>query len=80
MKCEDILKALDLYLEGDEASSVCVAFREHLAGCERCRVVVDSIKNTVTLFKETGESIEMPTDCRERLHETLRKKWQDKKS
>jgi predicted anti-sigma-YlaC factor YlaD len=78
MQCQDILKALDLYLEGDEADLTCAAFREHLIGCERCRIVVDTMRNTVTLFKGTGEQMTMPDECQKRLHEKLKHKWENK--
>ena len=79
MKCEDLIKALELHLEGDEADERCAAFVEHLSGCERCRVVVDTIKNTITLFRETDEAVEMPESCRERLGKALLEKWSGQK-
>ena len=79
MKCEELLKALELHLEGDEADERCAAFVEHLAGCDRCRVVVDTIKNTITLFRETDEAVEMPEECRERLSRALLAKWSEQK-
>ena len=77
MKCEELLKALELHLEGDAADERCAAFVEHLAGCDRCRVVVDTIRNTIMLFRETDETVEMPESCRERLSKALLEKWSE---
>lgn len=80
MKCEEILKALDLYLDGDEANATCVAFQKHLADCERCRIVVDTIQKTVKLFKDDEQQVEMPEHCQQKLHDMLRKKWDERKN
>ncbi|MDD5307376.1 MAG: zf-HC2 domain-containing protein [Deltaproteobacteria bacterium] len=75
MKCEDMLKALDLHLEGGAADEACAEFLRHMAGCERCRVVVDTIRNTVALYRESDTAVEIPEDCRRRLEQALRERW-----
>lgn len=76
MKCEDLLRALNDYVDGDIDPAVCDDFEEHLAGCNPCQMVVDSIRKTITLYK--GEEVyEMPLPFQERLHGVLREKWKD---
>jgi len=53
------------------------AFKEHLAGCNPCQVVVDNIRQTITLYKE-GKPYELPVAFRDRLHEALRQRWKEK--
>ncbi|RMF91153.1 MAG: zf-HC2 domain-containing protein [Nitrospinota bacterium] len=75
MKCEELLRLLNDYVDGDIDPALCTQFEQHLAGCDPCRVVVDTLRKTITLYK--GEEIyEMPQEFREQLHQTLRKKWE----
>ncbi|HEY3318985.1 MAG TPA: zf-HC2 domain-containing protein [Planctomycetota bacterium] len=77
MKCEDLLKALNEYVDGTLDPAVCKAFEGHLAGCNPCQVVVDNIRKTITLYK-AGEPYPMPEEFKTSLHNTLRERWQKK--
>jgi anti-sigma factor RsiW len=77
MKCEDLLKALNDYVDGDIDPAVCEEFAGHLAGCNPCQVVVDNIRKTITLYKGQ-ESYELPLPLRQRLQAQLREKWKEK--
>lgn len=75
MKCEQLLRMINDYVDGDIDPSICDGFEEHLAGCNPCNVVVDNIRKTVTLYK--GQNVyEIPIAFRKRLHDALRQKWQ----
>ncbi len=74
MKCEELLAMLNEYVDGSVDPAICDAFKEHLAGCNPCQVVVDNIRQTITLYKE-GKPDELPHAFRERLHATLRQRW-----
>jgi hypothetical protein len=70
---------LNDYVDGDIDPAVCDDFEEHLADCNPCWLVVDSIRKTITLYK--GEEVyEIPLPFRERLHKVLREKWKDLRS
>lgn len=77
MKCEDLLAALNEYVDGSIEPSVCEQFEEYLAGCNPCEVVVDNIRKTITLYK-AGEVYPLPDEFRNRLHDTLKQKWREK--
>lgn len=78
MTCKDLLKMLNDYVDGDVDPATCSGFEKHLKDCNPCQVVVDSIKKTITLYK--GESsYEIPIRFREKLHQTLRQKWEEKR-
>ncbi|TXT32233.1 MAG: hypothetical protein FD138_2090 [Planctomycetota bacterium] len=49
MTCEEMLAALNDYVDGERLSAVCEKFAEHLAGCNPCQVVVDNIRQTISL-------------------------------
>lgn len=74
MKCEELLKALNEYVDGEVDPAICDEFREHLAGCSPCQVVVDNIRNTISLYR-SGQPYEMPPEFHERLTQRLRQKW-----
>jgi len=74
MKCQELLKMLNEYVEGDIDPGVCQELEKHLAGCDPCKVVIDNIRKTISLYKN-DQVYELPTDFRQRLHQALREKW-----
>ena len=76
MKCEELLKLLNDYVDGMVDPAVCEEFEQHMAGCNPCHVVVDNIRKTITLCKE-GQPCKLPFEFRERLHTALREKWKE---
>jgi RNA polymerase sigma-70 factor (ECF subfamily) len=75
MNCDELLAALNEYVDGTLEPGVCAELEHHLQGCNPCQVVVDNIRKTITLYKE-GQAIEIPAACRERLHAALRARWE----
>ena len=74
MKCEDLLKAMNEYVDGQLDPAICEEFEQHLAGCNPCHVVVDNIRQTITLYRD-GEPYSMPVGFQNRLRQTLREHW-----
>jgi anti-sigma factor RsiW len=74
MKCEDLLKAMNDYVDGKIDPAMCEEFEQHLAGCNPCQIVVDNIRKTITLYK-AGQPYPMPPQLREHLRQALREKW-----
>ena len=77
MKCEDLLAALNEYVDGDIDPGICEAFEEHLKDCNPCQIVIDNIRQTITLVK-AGEPVELPLPLQQRLHEAVRNRWKSK--
>ncbi len=76
MKCEELLKYLNEYVDGTVDLAVCEEFEKHMAGCNPCQVVVDNIRKTITLYKE-DQPYTLPTEFHERLHTALRQRWKE---
>ena len=74
MKCEELLTMLNEYVDGTVDPSICKEFEKHLAGCNPCQVVVDNIRQTITLYKN-GQPYELPVAFREKLHAALRQRF-----
>jgi anti-sigma factor RsiW len=77
MKCEELLKQLNEYVDGTVDPSICEEFEKHMAGCNPCQVVVDNIRKTITLYKN-GRPYRLPFEFRSKLHRTLREQWKNK--
>ena len=71
MTCKDLLGSLSDYVDGDLNEEVCHEIERHMQGCERCRVVVDTINRTIYLYKTDGADTGLPSNVRERLFDTL---------
>lgn len=74
MKCEELLKMLNEYVDGTVDPAVCEEFEKHMAGCNPCQVVVDNIRKTITLY-QNGQPHSLPISFREKLHRSVREKW-----
>ena len=77
MTCEELLKALNDYVDDEQLDAICDEFKEHLAGCNPCQVVVDNIRQTISLY-QAGTPYPMPAGFEARLQEKLRAKWVEK--
>lgn len=74
MKCEELLAALNDYVDGDLDPGICKAFEDHLADCNPCQIVVDNIRQTIALYK-AGQPFEMPLEFHHKLRQQLRDRW-----
>ena len=76
MKCAELLATLNEYVDGTVDPAICEEIEKHMAGCNPCQVVVDNIRQTITLFKE-GKPYDLPITFRQRLHSALRQRWKE---
>ena len=77
MKCEELLSLLSEYVDGAVDPGICAEFERHMAGCSPCQVVVDNIRQTISIYR-AGEPWELPPEFRERLHAGLRERWRQR--
>lgn len=77
MKCEELLSLLNEYVDGTVDPSICEAFEKHLEGCNPCQVVIDNIRQTITLYKQ-GQPYPLPVEFRSKLQTLLRERWKTK--
>jgi anti-sigma factor RsiW len=64
--CRDHLGELSDYLEGDLQPELCAEIERHLAECGKCRIVVDTLRKTIMLYRAYGHE-EVPGDTKARL-------------
>ncbi len=68
--CHDLLDGLSDYLDGEAPAALCTEIERHLAECNKCRIVVDTLRKTVTLYHQLPQPL-MSTQARERLYKRL---------
>jgi anti-sigma factor (TIGR02949 family) len=69
--CNELLGSISDYVDGALQDELCRELEKHLSGCENCRVVVDTLKKTISLYQTTGADTDVPADVRERLFKRL---------
>lgn len=69
--CRHLLGSLSEYVDGTLDESLCIEIERHMADCEDCRIVIDSLRKTITLYQATAQEQPMPDGVRERLYRRL---------
>jgi predicted anti-sigma-YlaC factor YlaD len=57
-------------VDGTARDELCLELERHLADCEDCRIVVDTLKKTVYLYHSNADT-DLPVTVRERLFKRL---------
>lgn len=68
--CKSLLGSLSDYVDGTAQEELCRELERHLADCDNCRIVVDTLKKTVYLYQSNTET-DLPVAVRERLFKRL---------
>ena len=71
LECKKLLGNLSNFIDGELEEDMCEQLRHHLAGCENCRVVYDTMTRTIYLYKTCVNETELPADVQTRLYHTL---------
>jgi anti-sigma factor RsiW len=69
-ECQHLLGQLSDYVDGELERTMCEEIERHLAGCQNCRVVVDTLSKTVAFYQTQGQT-PVPGDVEERLYKVL---------
>jgi len=74
LTCDELLRMMNDYVDGDIDPALCAELQKHLDDCRDCRVVVDTIRKTITLYRD--ETVyELPASFHNKLHAELRLQW-----
>lgn len=68
--CRHLLGDLSEYLDGEASAAVCAEIERHLTDCADCRVVVDTLRKTVLLYRHQPQPT-LPDQVRARLYRAL---------
>lgn len=69
--CHHLLGSLSDYVDGELKEEICQEIERHTADCEDCRIVIDTLGKTVSLYRESADDPVVPSDVRERLFHRL---------
>ncbi len=68
--CRDLKDQLSAYLDGELESALCAEIEQHLHNCNDCRVMVDTLNKTITLYRNYGQE-DVPPETHDRLTRVL---------
>jgi len=71
LTCEDLVRYLSDYLDGDLDEELSQAARDHLATCENCSVVLDSTQKTILLYQEQGQATQLSSGRKDDLYKQI---------
>ncbi len=76
-RCLDYIKELNDYIDGELDSAICAEIEKHIGECNNCRIMVDTLKQTVRLCRE-GKPENLPAELESRLNNLLKARWNKK--
>jgi anti-sigma factor RsiW len=79
LNCQNVIRELSNYIDGDLDAAAIQELERHLASCRECRLVVDQTKKTIELFCNS-EPVSLPAELHAKLHAALRAKMDQKSS
>jgi anti-sigma factor RsiW len=75
--CSKYIQDIADYIDGEIDETLCAQLEEHLKTCNNCRIMVDTLKQTVVLCRE-GVKEELPPEIGSKLNDAIRKRWEKK--
>jgi predicted anti-sigma-YlaC factor YlaD len=75
-KCADYIKDLNDYLDGTLDLGLCHEIEEHVGHCDNCRIMIDTMKQTVILCRD-GVEEKLPDTLESKLKNVLRARWEE---
>jgi len=78
MRCRQVLEQVSEYLDAEAAEGVRHALETHFAECPGCRVYVDTVRRTISLYR-SEEPLDCPEQVRLRLHAVLSFEYKNRK-
>jgi predicted anti-sigma-YlaC factor YlaD len=76
-KCPDFVKELNDYLDGTLDPQLCQEIDAHLGDCQNCRIMIDTLRQTVKLCQD-GKEVPLPARLEEKLNGLLKARWEKK--
>lgn len=71
-RCRDLLDSLSDYVDGTLGDELCEQLERHMLGCEDCRIVVDTLRKTISLYHASAAApTAVPVEVRDRLYKRL---------
>ncbi|OJX47324.1 MAG: hypothetical protein BGO78_17825 [Chloroflexi bacterium 44-23] len=65
--CEELITSISEYVDGSINPQLCLELEKHLSECDNCRVVVNTLKKTIDIYRQQSAREKMPSDVKNRL-------------
>ena len=75
--CREYIEELNSFLDGELDDELCHEIEEHIGQCNNCRIMVDTMRQTVALCRE-GRREKLPPTLEDKLSSKLRERWNKK--
>lgn len=75
-ECRRWLQALCEYMDGELDEELCVKLEQHLAECAACATVLETMRQTVTLYRRWGRA-QPPEDLIKHLEDLVHRCLKD---
>lgn len=67
-QCQHLLHYLSDYIDDQlEDEALCQQITQHLENCQDCQVVIDTLQQTIRLYRTTASETQLPSSVRSRL-------------
>lgn len=71
ISCEEVVRELSNYIEGELDLDLREQIKTHLVDCDHCKAVYDGTRNVIELVCD-GRTFELPPGFSERLYKKLK--------
>lgn len=75
MNCIEVLEQLADYLDEGARADLCEAINEHLEKCPNCRIEVETVRRTITLYRSNEMHVVTPTAISLKLSAALKREY-----
>lgn len=75
-KCAEYISDLNDYLDGTLDLTLCREIEEHVGHCNNCRIMIDTMRQTVILCRG-GVEEKLPDSLERKLKGVLRARWEE---
>jgi predicted anti-sigma-YlaC factor YlaD len=69
-RCHGLYQEFSDYLDGEATELLRAEIEEHMTRCGKCRIVVDTLRKTVTLYHQLPQP-ELDSNALERIYKVL---------
>ena len=77
LTCQEVLDQLWEYLDEDARKDLTEKIDQHIGGCSHCKVEVDSLRHTISLYK-CDDQVGIPIQLSDKVRAALEKAYEER--
>jgi anti-sigma factor RsiW len=75
-----IFKNVCDFIDGELDEATCEEIKKHVAACPKCRIYVDTVRQTIVFYQVNDAPKPLPAAAKKRLHATIAMKFKEKRA